>query len=269
VGLPVFIFKEERMAPLPENSQQVFEQLARLLHALEAAGQAAMPRFDRELLQSIVEAAARIFGAAAASIALIDEKTQTLVFRVATGAGNENVVGMRVPLDQGLVGYVALTGQPLAISDVQHDQRFNQGFARSTGYVPRSILATPLLSGDRVIGVMEVLDKIEAPSFGMRDMELLGLFARQAAMAIHQSQVYDQLGKALVDGLCALVPPEDAELSVALKEMGEANHEDLLPAVAERFYAISQMGESEQRACLDILSTFQRYAHSKAEPIFR
>lgn len=254
------------MSPSSETSSSAFEALTRLLQAVEAAGKAVLPRFDHELLQSIVEAAARIFDAAAASIALVDEEAQCLVFKVATGVGNENVVGMRVPLESGLAGYVALTGQPLAISNVQQDQRFNQDFARSTGYVPRSILATPLLSGDRVIGVMEVLDKLEAPSFGMRDMELLGLFARQAAMAIHQSQSYDQLGRALAEGLRRLVPAEEGELSAVLETSAAA--QDLLPAIAERFYAISQMGEREQQACLDILSAFQRYARSKSEPTF-
>jgi GAF domain-containing protein len=254
------------MTPSSETSSSAFEPLTRLLQAVEAAGKAVLPRFDHELLQSIVEAAARIFDAAAASIALVDEEAQCLVFKVATGVGNENVVGMRVPLESGLAGYVALTGQPLAISNVQQDQRFNQDFARSTGYVPRSILATPLLSGDRVIGVMEVLDKLEAPSFGMRDMELLGLFARQAAMAIHQSQSYDQLGRALVEGLRHLVPAEEAELSAVLETSAAA--QGLLPAIAECFYAISQIGEREQQACLDILSAFQRYARSKSEPTF-
>lgn len=257
------------MATSPDSPEPPRESLARLLRSVEAAGQAVLPRYDRELLQSIVEAAARIFGAAAASIALVDEQEQCLMFKVAAGAGNEAVVGMRVPLDKGLAGYVTLTGQPLAISNVQQDPRFNQDFAESTGYVPRSILATPLLYGDRVIGVMEVLDKIEAPSFGMRDMELLGLFARQAAMAIRQSQVYDQLGPALADGLRRLVAPEDSRLAAGLEQAAEPQAGSLLPVIAERLYAISSMGENEQQACLDILSAFQRYARSKSMPIFR
>ena len=164
-----------------------------------------MPRSNDELLRSIVEAAQGIFGAAAASIALVNEKQQTLDFKVSVGAGNENVVGMSIPLGKGIAGYVAMTGQPIAISNLQQDARFNKDFAQSTGYVPRSILATPLLRGDQVIGVMEVLDKIDAPSFGMQDMELLGIFARQAAIAIHQSQQYEQIGEALVRGIDELI----------------------------------------------------------------
>jgi len=247
------------------------QQLQRLIRAIEASGRATLgvPGSDRELLQSIVDAAARIFGAAAASIALVDEKQQLLEFRVSYGIGNENVVGMRIPLDTGVAGYVVMTGQPIAISNVQQDARFNQDFARSTGYVPRSILAMPLLWGDRVIGVMEVLDKIDAPSFGMQDMELLGLFARQAAIAIFQSQQIDQIGDALVRGLKQLAGADpsapSADLIGALEGApGEdAQTRDVL-ALADVFNAVSELGEAERKACLQILRAFGGYARSKA-----
>lgn len=253
------------MAELPPLSgERLREQLRRLLQAIEVSGRAVLPRVDQDLLQSIVEAAARIFGAAAASIALVDERQQVLEFKVSCGQGSENVVGLRIPLDRGLAGYVVMTGQPMAIQNVQQDTRFNQDFARSTGYVPRSILAMPLFSGDQVIGVMEVLDKISAPSFGMQDMELLGLFARQAAIAIHQSQQYDHLGKALVSGLRRLAQEQaSGEMLVALDEVEETPSADNLLAIADRFYALSQLGEAEQAACLEILAAFQHYAQSK------
>ena len=240
------------------------EQITRLLASLEAAGQAVLVRYDQDLLQSIVDAAARIFGAAAASIALVDESQQKLVFKVASGAGREQVVGVSIPLDQGLAGYVAMTGQPISVRDVRQDARFNQGFASSTGYVPASILATPLLVGEQVIGVMEVLDKLDAPSFGMQDMDLLGLFARQAAIAIHQSQQYDRLGAALVDGLRALVDPRSSpDLAQVLDTAGEAALDENLLAVAGQLNALSQAGPAEQRACLEILQAFGKYSRQK------
>ncbi len=170
------------------EDSRLAEQLGRLVQALAAAGQVTLPGSAEALLSSIVEAAARIFGAAAASILLVNEDEGVLEFKVAHGAANRDLVGTRIPLDQGIAGYVAMTGQPIAISNVEQDARFNRDFAKSTGYVPRSILATPLLAGERVLGVMEVLDKIDAPSFGMQDMELLGLFAHQAALAIDKAQ---------------------------------------------------------------------------------
>ncbi len=250
----------------PSREGKLAEQLKRLLLAIEASGQAVLPGENDELLNSIVEAAARIFGAAAASLALVDEKKQTLEFKVSVGAGNESVVGMSIPLDKGIAGYVAMTGQPIAISNVMQDARFNKDFARSTGYVPRSILAMPLLIGERVIGVMEVLDKISAPSFGVQDMELLGMFARQAAIAISQSQQIARLDEALVRGLKRLLEPEEAlePVSMALEEDGEdtVRAREVL-ALADLFNEISALGEAERKACLQILGAFAEYGRSK------
>ena len=190
------------------NNGDLERTLRKLLNAIEASGRAILPSSNIDLLQSIVEAAARIFGAAAASIALVDSEAGELEFEVSYGEGNENIIGKRMPVDKGIAGYVVMTGQPIAISDVQQDARFHQDFAESTGYVPQSILATPLLWEDRVIGVMSVLDKIDSPSFNMEDMELLGLFAQQASIAIFQSQQYDQIDDALVRGIKGILEQE-------------------------------------------------------------
>ena len=241
-------------------------QLKRLLAAIEADGHAILPRSNDELLKSIVEAAARIFSAAAASILLVNEREQLLEFKVAYGASNHNLVGLKFPLDKGIAGYVVMTGQPLAISNVRQDARFNQDFARSTGYVPSSILAMPLRSGERVVGVMEVLDKINEASFGTQDMELLGMFAHQAAIAIDQSQRMDRIQEALVLGLKRFVTAdptqESAEILSVLDTTSELKAGEDLLALADLFYKISELGEAERKACLQILKVFAEYQRS-------
>ena len=132
-----------------EDSQdiRISRQLEKLLNAIEVNGRAILPQSNDDLLKSIVEAAARIFSSAAASILLVNEQEKLLEFKVAYGASNRDLVGSKFPLDKGIAGYVVMTGQPLAISNVRQDARFNQDFAKSTGYVPNSILAMPLRSG--------------------------------------------------------------------------------------------------------------------------
>jgi GAF domain-containing protein len=170
---------------------------------------------------------------------------------------------MRMPLDRGIAGYVANTGQPLAISNVQTDPRFSRDTAEQTGYVPRSILAMPLIVDDRVIGVMEVLDKLNAPSFGMEDMELLGMFARQAAIAIHQSQTFAALDETLVKNLHALVSPQAAvDLERAIEDDDTYRQQDILE-IARAFQSISSLGESERNACLKVLQAFAEYASAR------
>jgi GAF domain-containing protein len=246
------------------HEERLPDQLQRLMAAIEASGLAVSPKPKDALLQSIVDAAGHIFGAAAASILLVNEQEGVLEFKVAYGASDHDLVGTKFPLDKGIAGYVVMTGQPMAISNVRQDARFNQDFAKSTGYVPTSILATPLLSGEHVIGVMEVLDKIDAASFGLQDMSLLGIFASQAALAIEQSQQMSQIRNTLVLGLKRLASDDPSQpleelLAVLQKDLGDRQAVSDLMALADAFNEISALGEPERKACLQILKTFADY----------
>ena len=254
------------------NEEKLSEQLQRLFTSIEASGRAVLPRSNDVLLKSIVEAAARIFGAAAASILLVNEEEEALEFKVSTGEADHDLVGTKFPYDRGIAGYVFMTGQPIATSNVKEDKRFNQDFAKSTGYVPTSNLATPLiLTDDRIIGVMEVLDKIDASSFNLQDMELLGLFAQQAAMAIDMSQQIDSIEQALIHGLRGLAKADkshdSSDLQSVLKQAlsGENRPVDLLQ-LADLFNDISALGEAERKACLQVLTTFAEYRKSTSAP---
>jgi GAF domain-containing protein len=154
------------------------------LRAAVAAGALAAREGYRPLLQSIVEVARAIFGARAASIMLLDEQTRELVFEAVTGEGEDTLVGQRIPSGTGLGGWVVESGQPVVIEDVSSDPRFAVEQAERTGYVPKGLMAAPLLLEDRVLGVLYVLDRPERRRFSVAEMELLGLFANQAAIAL-------------------------------------------------------------------------------------
>jgi GAF domain-containing protein len=126
---------------------------------------------------------------------------------------------MSVAPTQGIAGYVFSTGEALALSDVASDPRFNREAAKRTGYVPRSIAAVPLPDGDRVIGVLQVLDKRGSPTFGLRDMELLAVFAGQAATALAATRLQRDLPALLAASLRQLEPSLDA---VAVDELVSA-----------------------------------------------
>lgn len=254
------------------DNENLAEQLQRLLMSVEASGRAILPRSNDTLLKSIVEAAAKIFGAAAASILLVNEEQEALEFKVSTGEADHDLVGTMFPYDKGIAGYVFMTGMPIATSNVKEDKRFNQDFAKSTGYVPTSILATPLItSDDRVIGVMEVLDKLDAKSFDMHDMELMGLFAQQAAMAIEQSQQIDEIQSTMVRALRRLAKTDKSkpspELQAALDQSLDRKDEmmDLLE-LADLFNRISTLGEAERKACIEILTVFANFRKTDSSP---
>jgi GAF domain-containing protein len=141
------------------------------------------------LLQSIVDAAATLFEAEAASIAIYERDPERLEFRVAAGQQGAGVVGLAVPPSQGVVGYVFSTGQAIALSDVTTDPRFDRATAQRTGYVPRAIAAVPLVDASGSIGVLQVLDKHASATFSLSDMAMLDAFARQASLALQASRV--------------------------------------------------------------------------------
>src|SRR5258705_6042766 len=126
----------------------------------------------RAVLRSIVDATVTLFDAEAASIALYDAASDRLVFEGASGEQGQGVIGLSIAPDQGIAGYVFRTGQALALSDVAHDARFRRGVAEQTDYVPRSIVAVPLVRDDRASGVLEAPDQRRAPTVSPPDIPL-------------------------------------------------------------------------------------------------
>src|SRR6266550_669440 len=154
------------------------------LRAAVSAGVMSSDEAYRSLLQSIVEVARAIFAAKASSITLLDEETDELVFEAVAGEGSESLVGRRFPSSTGIAGFVLVSRQPLVIEDVLEDPRFAREAAESTGFVPKGLMAVPLLHEERALGVLEVLDRPQQAAFSLKEMELLGLFANEAAIAL-------------------------------------------------------------------------------------
>jgi GAF domain-containing protein len=154
------------------------------LRAAVASGVVGSTESFQELLGAIVHVARSIFGAKASSILLLDEEAGELVFEAVVGEGEESLLGTRFPADHGIAGWVLATRTPLVIEDVEQDPRHARDVAEGTGYVPKGIMAAPLLTEDAALGVLSVLDRPEQSLFSLQEMELLGLFANQAAIAV-------------------------------------------------------------------------------------
>src|SRR3954462_901055 len=108
-----------------------------------------------------VEATRALFGAAACSIALVDDDGGSLQFVASDGAGADEIVGVTIPVSRGIAGWAAMSGQPIAVRDVQSDARFARDVAESTNYVPTAIYAAPMIDSDgEVLGVVSVLDPV-------------------------------------------------------------------------------------------------------------
>ncbi|MFB7676627.1 GAF domain-containing protein [Kitasatospora purpeofusca] len=168
---------------------------------------------QRRLLQSIVEVARSVFGAAAASVLLVDEADGDLVFEAVAGEGEHHLLGSRFPAGTGIAGWALMTGQPVVVDDVADSPQFARSAAESTGYVPSSIMAAPLICDGDCIGVLSVLDRDSRPRCDLGDMASLGLLATEMATVL---ELLLTLRSAAPDPVAAPAPGKPAAFDVAV-----------------------------------------------------
>ncbi|HEX4279964.1 MAG TPA: protein kinase [Solirubrobacteraceae bacterium] len=142
------------------------------------------PDASRGLMEAVVHTAAGVFGAAAASICLVDETTGELVYQSAWGAGAREIVGVRLPPGTGIAGQVVQTNSPEAVPDCRTDPRFAARIAEGTGYVPYTMLLVPLQRAGRPIGALSILDRRDGRAYRNDDLEAAALFADLAVKAL-------------------------------------------------------------------------------------
>lgn len=144
-----------------------------------------------ELLDHIVHAAADLCHAQAASILLYDESKQQLYFQAASNLESPLMQGLLVPVDASLAGWILTQRQPTIIRDTQSDPRHFGNIARSTGIETTSLLGIPLITKDKVIGVLEAINKLTG-QFNEEDQNILVALGSQAAVAIENARLFQQ-----------------------------------------------------------------------------
>ena len=174
------------------------------------AGERVTPAADDDLLTTILATATLVLDAQAASVAVHDPTADRLVFLASAGPAGGDVVGLQLDPAAGIAGYAFTTGQQLAIADVTTDPRFDRTIADATGYVPASILATPLTDSDGTIGVLEVLDR-RGGTFTLRDLEVAGVIAVAATMVVRRRRSAVDAVALLRGALAALAAHDGAE----------------------------------------------------------
>lgn len=141
--------------------------------------------------QTILEEAVRVLGANAGSIALLDE-TSSLVFKAVVGPSSEKLVNVKVPAGHGLIGWVSQNSKSVRVDDVRKDPRFYRGIDQTTGLTTLNVIAVPLLIARRVIGVLELINKVEG-KFDEEDLTVVETLAQSAAATIENARLVRDL----------------------------------------------------------------------------
>ena len=171
------------------------------------------------LLQNILQSAVSILNCEAGSLFLVDEQSDDLIFRVTVGPVAANLIGQRIPSGSGIVGRAVQTRAPVIENEAQRSSTRFAATDQQTGFVSKSLLAVPLQAKDRVLGVVEVINRKDGLPFVVEDQELLSAFAGQAAVAIENARLYtltDQELAARVDEL-SVMQRIDRELNASLE----------------------------------------------------
>lgn len=175
-----------------ESAQRELDELRGAVSELMEVTAALNSTLDVDaLLESIVAATARVLRAERASLLLLDEGTGELVFRVSRDAAEQ-----RVPAGQGIAGWVVRHGEPVTVDDPKADERFYSGVDEASGVDTRNIVAVPVRTKERNVGVLEAMNKDDG--FTDDDVRFAQALGDHAAIALENARLYARLADAVV-----------------------------------------------------------------------
>ncbi len=164
-----------------------------------------------QLLEQTVKMTQQTLKAAASSVLLFGDNEQELFFEVASGPVGKVLRRVRVSTKSGIAGWVARTGRPLLANDVNRERHFNRIIDDTTGFVTRSIICVPLVVHRKIMGVIEVLNKLDGSDFNEQDLEAVVSVASTAAMAIENTRLHQTVLDAYKSTITTLVATIDAK----------------------------------------------------------
>jgi putative methionine-R-sulfoxide reductase with GAF domain len=261
----------QQTGPAADQADAAYARRLRdALGGLGMLGTLAVPHTHNQLLVLLVRNAIQVTGAKAGTLRLLDQATNELVFEVIEGtalppSAVEAARQFRVPLGQGIAGWVAASGQAIVRSDLAADPRFAAEASQRIGYVPNSMLCLPLQGPDGILGVIELFDKMDGTAFTAADMGTLGLFGEAAAAAIAQSQVLNDLTRlfgVMLQRLLSDTPDavllQDHAPELVARVVAASDYRDAIQ-IALTAGQIARQGPDARRFCLQVLDHFADY----------
>jgi sigma-B regulation protein RsbU (phosphoserine phosphatase) len=169
---------------LREEVTRLRDYVSNLQSLHRAARQLLSEKDIMTLLDKTLYYALTVLDAGDGALLLIDEETDELVFVLVQGSVREMLPGYRIPCYEGIAGWVAEHREPVIVNNVRIDPRFSPQVDESFGFETRNLVCVPLIARDKVLGVIEVLNKAGGQDFAEADVDLLSLLAVIAAIAL-------------------------------------------------------------------------------------
>lgn len=189
---------DARVVQVYEEKITILESRLSYLERIVKIGQILNSTLELEpLLRIITQVATELTNTEACSILLYDPDRDALKFMPATASSHrDRLLDITVPLNNSVAGWIYQKARPILIRDAKNDHRWNSIVDDSSGFNTRSILGVPLRSRNEVIGVMELINKLDEQGFNQDDIEIATALSNQAAIAIQNAKLWDDLQKA-------------------------------------------------------------------------
>lgn len=167
----------------------------------------------RELLTKIMSTATKVMRCETSTVYLVDEQTNELYFHIVSGDPNvgAKLQEIRLPMGTGLAGWCAQNNKPIIVPDTEKDPRFFKGADKKSGFVTRSMICVPMRLKDKVIGVLQVLNRTGTIPFNDHDLEMLENMANQAVSSIENARLYENIQKVYLATIEVLATAIDAK----------------------------------------------------------
>jgi signal transduction protein with GAF and PtsI domain len=180
---------------LKERNRQLDEELSELRHAIRALNflDQSLDKIGPDtdvpgLINGILMVAIQAVRAEEGSLLLLDEEAKELVFVEVVGANRDQLLGMRMPADQGIVGETISRQRPLLVRDVRQEPRWYPQVDELLGFVTFSVICVPVMNRGQVMGAIELVNKQNEAAFDEDDQDVLMLVARLAGLALSRAE---------------------------------------------------------------------------------
>lgn len=163
-----------------------------------------------DVIEKSIKITKKILATQGASILLKDDKTNELYFKVIDSDKSEKIKEIRVPIDKGIAGYTARTGEALIVNDVSKFPEFYSNVDEKSGFITKSILSAPIRPLGKIIGVIEAVNKIKGTDFNDRDLEILKTIGDIIGINIINSLLYQRLNNLSTNIIKSLISALEA-----------------------------------------------------------
>lgn len=185
--------------------EQILENLDELSIIIEAGRTIASSLQMNDVVNSIMDMCTNLIKAEAWSLLLLNEKSNDLVFKAARGSQGEKVKEFRLTMGQGIAGWVARERKPLIVNDVRNDHRFFKEVDYRTKFETKSILCAPLIFKDKLLAVIEIINKLDNQPFEQNDLNTISILLDSASIALENAKLFNQAEElAVTDDLTGL-----------------------------------------------------------------